>query len=135
VREAPKIVGERSEGQIIARFLSAGKVVLMPFGDSQRYDLVLDEGGSFVRVQCKTGRVVRGAVEFACCSNNWSTGERRDYRGQADVFAVYVPETKKMYMVSVQEVGIKVARLRLTPPRNGQKHGIRLAEHYEFKGP
>jgi hypothetical protein len=38
-----KEVGERSEAQIIAKLLRDGKnVVLLPFGDNQRYDLVLE---------------------------------------------------------------------------------------------
>jgi hypothetical protein len=33
-----------------------GYSVLLPFGVNQRYDLVLDLDGRFVRAQCKTGR-------------------------------------------------------------------------------
>jgi len=130
----PKAVGERSEGQILAAFLRAGKVVLTPFGDNQRYDMVLDEGGKFTRVQCKTAQVFPGYIQFPTCSNNWNTKKTRTYRGEADIFAVYAPGLDKVYLVPVDEVGVKCARLRLEAARQGQKKNIRWASDYEFKG-
>ena len=41
--------------------VSLGKVVLIPWGE-EHYDLVLDEGDRFVRVQCKTGTLRRASV-------------------------------------------------------------------------
>ena len=52
-----KDVGEISEGMVLAALLRARKIVLRPFGDNQRYDLVVDEDGTFVRIQCKTARL------------------------------------------------------------------------------
>lgn len=130
---SPKIVGERSEGQILAVFLKAGKTVLIPFGDSQRYDLVLDEDGKFIRVQCKTGRIEKGCIVFNSCSVNWSTKVRRDYKGQADLFAIYVPETSQTYLLPVDSVGASEVRLRIDPTKNGQTKGIRLASDFEFR--
>ena len=49
-----KSIGEVSEAVVMAEFLKAGFPVLLPSGDSQRYDLVVEAGGSFLRVQCKT---------------------------------------------------------------------------------
>lgn len=37
-----KSIGERSEAMALAHFLQLGWVVLLPFGDNQRYDLVID---------------------------------------------------------------------------------------------
>jgi hypothetical protein len=126
----PKAVGERSEAQVIAKLLQAGKVVLTPFGDSQRYDLVVEEDGSFIRVQCKTARKEKGSLVFSCCSTNWNKGTRRDYRGQADLFAVYSPDTEAVYLVPVQEVGVKAASLRVDPSH--QRKNIRWASDYVF---
>ena len=128
----PKAVGERTEGQILAAFLRAGKVVLTPFGDSQRYDLVIDEDGKFTRVQCKTGKIVNGCVRFPTCSNNWNNGTRKNYRGQVEIFAVYVPQNGKIYTVPVDAVGIKGCNLRLEPTKNRQEKDVRWAKDYEF---
>ena len=133
MRNDPKSVGERSEGMILAEFLRAGEVVLTPFGDNQRYDLVLDRDGAFVRVQCKTGRVRAGYVAFSTCSSQSHRGRgKQDYRGQADVFAVYAPDIDKMYVVPVDAVGRTEARLRLTPTKNKQSRGVRAAIDFEF---
>jgi hypothetical protein len=129
----PKAIGERSEGQIISCLLRAGKTVLKPFGDNLRYDLVLEEGDRFVRVQCKTGRLRSGAVTFPTCSTYAHRGHgRRDYRGQADVFAVYCPETDRCYLVPVDGVGSTICVLRVEKSRNGQTKNVRLAADFEL---
>ena len=117
----------------MAALLRAGKVVLKPFGDNQRYDLVVDEDGKFIRIQCKTGRVQKGSIVFSTCSTNWSTKVRRDYRGQIDLFAVYSPELDKTYLVPVDVVGLREGFLRLEAAKNGQVKGIRLAADFELK--
>ena len=128
-----KDVGERSEAQILARLLKRGYTVLLPFGDNQRYDLVVDKAGKFIRVQCKTGKMREGYICFptASCANHCGLG-RRDYRGQADFFGVYCPANDKVYLVPVKSVGINAAALRIDPPKTRQKKGIRYAKKYEF---
>ena len=61
----PSAKGARSEAAILSALVALGKAVLMPWGASQRYDFVLDEGdGRFVRVQCKTGVLHDGQFIF-----------------------------------------------------------------------
>lgn len=122
--------GERSEGQILAAFLRAGKVVLHPFGDSQRYDMVLDEGGRFVRVQCKTGRILGDVIAFNTCSGSYK-GVRKPYLGDADLFAVYCPQNNKVYAIPVEKAPCTQMSLRLATPKNGQQTGIRMASDFE----
>ena len=129
--ESPKTIGERSEGMVLAALLRAGKVVLQPFGDNQRYDLVVDDDGTFIRVQCKTGRLKNGAIYFDTCSSQAHRGRgKQDYRGQADVFGVYFPDRDEVYLVPVEEVGRNLGVLRLVPPKNGQTKGVRMAASY-----
>ena len=116
---------------VLAALLRAGKVVLQPFGDNQRYDLVIDDGGTFIRVQCKTGRLKGGAIHFDTCSSQAHRGKgKQDYRGQVEMFAVYFPDKDTVYMVPVEDVGRTSAMLRLEPPKNGQVKGVRLAASY-----
>jgi hypothetical protein len=130
---SPKEIGEASEAQIIAALLRAGKVVLQPFGDSQRYDIVIDKGGTFLRVQCKTGRLRGGFIEFPTCSSQAHRGKgTQSYRGQVELFGVYCRELDKVYFVPVADAPTRQARLRLRPAKNGQQKKVRLAPHYEF---
>ncbi|MSR35273.1 MAG: hypothetical protein EXR95_01340 [Gemmatimonadetes bacterium] len=75
--EHPKRVGDISQAKVMAALMVAGKSILLPFGENTRYDLVIDEGDRFVRLQCKTGRLgARGVIKFSTASN----GQRRSIR-------------------------------------------------------
>src|SRR6266849_9302567 len=98
---------------VLARLLETYEVILLPFGENQRYDLVIDTGSDFIRVQCKTGRLQRnGAIKFNTCSSTYHHpnaptryGNSQDYRGAADFFGIYCPENDSVHMVPVDSVG------------------------------
>jgi hypothetical protein len=129
-----KSVGDITQSHVLAALLRSGKKVLMPFGDNCRYDLVVEQGGQFSRIQCKTGKIVHGAVVFAVASSQYHRGgKRQDYRGQIDAFGVYCQDNQKVYIVPIQDLPlVREAKLRLTPPRNSQVKGIRWAAGYEI---
>ena len=122
---------------IMAALLEAGYAVLLPFGENTRYDLVIDDGVRLGRVQCKTGRLRHGAIRFSACSSYAHLPNpkmvRRDYLGQIDYFAVYCPDTVGVYLVPVGEARVRrQGSLRVRPPLNNQKQGIRTASNYEI---
>lgn len=128
-----KDIGEKSEGLILAKFLTLGWVVLMPFGDNQRYDFVIDRGCGFERIQVKTARLINGAIEFRTCSSQNHRGRGTfNYKGQCDYFAAYCTDNKKMYMIKVNDCGDTGVKLRIEPPKNNQKEKIRLACEFEI---
>lgn len=129
----PKEVGERSEAQIMSRFLRHQMVVLSPFGDSQRYDLVVEENGDFIRVQCKTALQKEGCFVFPTCSNNWNTKEKRSYQGEVDVFAVYHRELDEVFIFQVGACPNNQCSVRTAPSKNGQQKGIRLPDAHRFQ--
>ena len=51
-----KQIGDVSTAMVMAALLRKRQNILIPFGDRQRYDLVIESGGSFMTVQCKTVR-------------------------------------------------------------------------------
>src|SRR5688572_23857663 len=123
--------GDLSVAMLVAAFLRRRIVVLTPLSQLQRYDLVIDRGLGFERVQCKTGRLRRGAVVFNACSSMAHHGlGQRNYRGQADLFGVYCLDNDRGYLVPVDAVGCTQGKLRVDPARNGQKSRILLAETY-----
>lgn len=128
--------GEVSRMQVAAALTLQGKRVLLPLGDFQRYDLVVDEGGQFLRVQCKTGRLMKGAVVFHPCSIDSRSKQggcvRKGYVGEVDVFGVYCPQLKKCYLVPVEDTKVTGCSLRINLPKNGQKAHIRWAANYEI---
>ena len=123
--EHPKAVGDRSTLAVMLALQRAGYIVLMPFGENTRYDLVIEKGTSFARVQCKTGRLRGGAVRFAACSSYAHHSNpsltRRDYLGEIDFFGVYCPETGGVYLVPIADAPIRrQGALRVAATRNGQ---------------
>ena len=129
-----KSVGERSEGIILAKFLQRGWTVLMPFGDNQRYDLVIDRGNGFERVQVKTGKILNGAVDFKTHSTSYhrKNGGAKSYRGEIELFAIYCPDNQKSYLISIDLVGYMGASLRIEEPKNKQVKLIRWAKDFEI---
>ena len=123
--------GDISEGVTLAEFLKHGIVPLVPFGDNQRYDLVVDVDSKFIRIQTKTGRIKDGTVTFDAYST-FAGRPRKGYKGSADMFSVYEPSTDSLYLVPVDEVGETEVRLRLEKPKNNQTKGVRMAADYEF---
>jgi hypothetical protein len=75
--------------------LQCGYIVLMPYGQNHRYDLVIEDAdGKFWRIQVKTGWVDADntVVKFATASSYNHTAKQkgwRHYQGQCDYFAVY----------------------------------------------
>ena len=131
----PKAVGEISEGVVAAHLLRLGYSVSIPFGNNQKYDLVLDMDNKLYRVQVKTGRLVKGVVRFATVARNTINGKRSSYHGRADLIMVYCPATSKIYMVPVtEETNASEMALRVAPPagRSAPLSTIRWAKDYEF---
>jgi PD-(D/E)XK endonuclease len=133
--EHPKDIGDRTTLAVMLVLQERGFAVYVPFGENTRYDLVIDDGESLDRVQCKTGRLRGGAILFKTCStyaHHSNPGSRaRDYLGQIDYFGVYCPETKGVYLVPIDDVPLRWnASLRVNPARNGQKERIRVADDF-----
>ena len=129
-----KRTGDITEAQILAVLVSRGEVVLIPFGDRHRYDLVLDRSGNFVRVQCKTGRIIKGVLTFNSSSYSpFSRGRKaRDYRKDADFFGVYCPDTHEVFLIPVKDVGRIKGFLRVVPTSNGQTKKVKWASTYKL---
>ena len=130
----PVDVGLRTEAAILGRLVKVGYRVLVPFGVNQRYDLVIDVDGQFVRAQCKTGRMRNGVIIFNTRSVRTNTRCTifREYQGEADVFLVYCGATDGIYLVSVRPKMPSQMYLRVDPTRNGQLDGIHWAQDYEL---
>jgi hypothetical protein len=130
----PVDVGQCSEAAILAQLVSRGYRVLLPFGVNQRYDLVLESNGRFLRVQCKTGRLRDGAIRFRSVSvqSNTKGTRSRGYGGEIDLFAVYCPENTRVYLVPVDDAAANINYLRVDPARNNQNKHVRWARDYEL---
>lgn len=138
-----KQLGELSQAYIIARLLEVGYAVLAPYGDSSRYDLVIEDAeGQFWRVQCKTAWIEggdNGYIKFAttslrsCSTNGKIKYSRAGYVGQVEYFAIHSHELHKTYLIPAGHIGNATRMsLRLAPAKNNQEKGVRWAREYEL---
>ena len=134
----PVDVGMVTEAVILAELMKHGYPVMTPHGPNHRYDLAIDLGeGRMLRIQCKTGRLRKGAVFFAAQSVRTNMGPKaltRTYQGEIDFFGVYCPDTGEIYMVPVDEVpaGGSAASLRVDHPLNNQMRCVRWARDFQL---
>lgn len=133
----PKDIGDKTTLAIMLALREMGLAVLVPFGENTRYDLAIDDGTHLRKVQCKTGRLRRGAILWNMCSHYGHHSNprvvRRDYQGEVDYFAVYCPETSGIYLIPMTDLQVRrQGALRVDPPRNGQRKFIRYADQYEI---
>lgn len=133
----PKKQGDVSQSYFIARCLELGWTISVPVGDCDRYDAIIDRGRGLERVQIKTGRTQEGAVLFSTCSSTYHVPEgcrtkhmKHSYRGQIELFGVYCPQTRQCYLIGVNEVPEREARLRIDEPKNAQSLNIRWAKDW-----
>lgn len=116
-------------------FLKKGFSVSVPIGDDDRYDFIVDFNGKLVRMQSKTSNLTRtvNCLNFATASINYnSTGSHRNkYTSkEIDYFCTIHPKTEQVYIVPVEICGNE-CNLRLTPPKNNNFKGVKMAKDYE----
>jgi hypothetical protein len=101
--EHPKDIGDRTTIAVMLALQAAGYNVSIPFGENTRYDLLIDDGTTISRVQCKSGQLVSGVVRFKTASSyahhRSASHARRDYKGRIDVFAVYCRTNGGVYLI------------------------------------
>ena len=111
--------------------------MLRPAVQGSRYDLGLDIGGRTLRVQCKWAAFADDIVivRMRTCYQSPTRGfVRGTYDlSEVDAIAAYCEDLDAVYLLPIDEVaGQGFLHLRLTPPRNNQRAGVKWACDYEF---
>jgi hypothetical protein len=134
--EHPKDVGDRSTLAVMLALRARGYGVYTPFGENTRCDLIIEDGETLSRVQCKTGRLLSGAIAFPTCSSYLHHPHpkisHRNYIGEVDYFGVFCQQTGGVYLVPIEDLPKRQAMLRVEPARNSQRRFIREAAQYEI---
>lgn len=126
-----KSIGERSEAIILAHILKLGYSASIPFGNNQRYDMILDDGEKLFKVQCKTGRLIQGCVSFSVASKNGFTKKRKSYHGDVDLFLVHCDGV--IYRIPISDVPTNEMRLRIEPLKpTAPTSTVRWAKDYIY---
>jgi len=126
-----KTKGSIAELAVAAKLMNMGWRVLFPFGENNRYDLVTEKEGKFVKVQVKYVTPKNGTLEVNCkSSNNWSVDKYTPK--QVDCIAVYDAVHKEIYFIPSYKFNSSSIQLRLKNTKNNQKIGIKQAKDFLF---
>ena len=114
---------------VTARLIEDGWRVLHPIGENNRYDLVAERDGKFIRIQVKYVTPKKGVLDVNCrSSNNWSV---LHYSAkEIDVIAAYNAQTRDIYYIPVSKINRSLIKLRIFPTKNNQKININSAEKF-----
>lgn len=122
----PKKIGTNSEINIAAVFLECNYKVYMPLGDYSRSDMIIEDDKDLYRIQCKTGRMLKGGYgfDFQCRSTNWNTGKQNNYKKDVDYIAVYLRENRKVYLFDVKSIPNTACTVRLIKDDSNNRFAV-----------
>jgi hypothetical protein len=127
-RKNTKITGERSEANFLNRAASLGFGVAKPWGDSLRYDFVLDNGERLWRVQVKCTECLRAQAYETRATYTTGKGRAVYTRADIDFIAAHIVPLDIWYILPV-EVCEPAPMLRFYPHREAKK--MRLEQYRE----
>jgi len=123
--------GMMAELIFVVKAASMGFAVLKPYGDSEPYDIVVEENGRLLRIQVKS----------VFTTNRWGytvTVARRAYHGpsvqystqEIDFIAAYVVPHDAWYIIPISELGSTI-QLHLYPEGAKRTDGARFEKYRE----
>ena len=132
-----KAKGDLAELKVAADLRARGYRIAIPYGEDWDFDLILCRSdGALERVQVKYVRSDGCVIEVQCCSHSLTNGKvkftKRYTAAMIDWLAVWDAGLDRCFYVPASELGAGMNHLslRLSPTRNNQVRGIRLAERY-----
>jgi hypothetical protein len=127
-RKNTKVTGELSEAAFLTRAAHRGFGVAKPWGDSRRYDFILDNGTHLLRVQIKCTECIRAQAYETRAT--YTTGKARAVytKNDIDFLAAHVVPLDIWYIIPV-EICTPHPMLRFYPHRQAKK--MRLEPYRE----
>lgn len=119
--------------QCITRLYELGCDISIPFGNSQKYDLIMDWNNCLYKVQVKHSSSHDNGAYFSFMtrwqSHNTSGYKKNSYtKEDIDFFATFF--NGNVYLVPIEQCSGAEKNLRIVPPKNGQIKGINFAKDY-----
>jgi PD-(D/E)XK endonuclease len=97
--------GELAELVFLQKAASLGFGVAKPYGDSERYDFILDSGERFWRVQVRSTSSPRGRHGYIVPTNSGKGRSAKAYQPEdIDIFVAYIVPQDVWYVVPVSQI-------------------------------
>lgn len=133
--------GMLTELHCIEKFIELGYFCSIPYGDSCKYDIIVDINNQLYRIQCKSSTWAKDTaqekVAFIMTTNHTTTNttgvKRYTYNAkQVDYFYTYFEG--EHYLVPIEEVeGKTTFRFRYLQYVGNQKNNVHIAEEYQLE--
>lgn len=133
-----KQIGNLTELQCITRFYELGYTISIPYGDSDKYDMILDKEGKLYRMQAKHCQVFYedDKLSYIKIRTTWKSGytknvgaKRHKYsKEDTDFFVTNFNGIN--YIIPVEECSNEKT-LRVLLPKNGQTKGVCMMNDYK----
>ena len=127
-RKNTKITGERSEAAFLTRAVQLNFGIAKPWGDSRRYDFILDNGERLHRIQVKCTESIRARAYETRATYTTGKGRAVYTKKDIDFIAAHVVPLDIWYIIPV-EVCTPAPMLRFYPHRKAKK--MRLEPYRE----
>jgi hypothetical protein len=128
LRPNTKRTGERSEANFLYKAAALGFGVARPWGDSERYDFILDNGLCLLRIQTKATNSLRAGAYETRATYTVGKGRAVYTRADVDFLVVHIIPLDLWYILPV-EACIAQPMLRFYPHRQAKK--MRLEKYRE----
>jgi PD-(D/E)XK endonuclease len=116
--------GEWAELQFMAKAAKFGLRISKPWGEMERYDVAIDTGSHFIRVQIKSTTSKRSGGLYYMCGLRTGNAEKPYRRGEFDFVAVYIIPEDIWYIIPAGLVVTgKVRAILLFPSSPTSKYG------------
>lgn len=134
--ENTKKLGNLTELQCMTYLYGLGYSISIPFGNADKYDLILDINDKLYKIQIKHSSLyvdLNGEpdyIKFKCTwqSHNTTGYSKTKYQAnEIDFFATFY--NNQCYLIPQNECSNEKT-LRIQPPKNGQRKGISFLEDY-----
>lgn len=131
-----KEIGNLTELQCITALYELGCDISIPFGNSQKYDLIIDWHNQLYKIQIKHALEHDKGAYFSF-KTRWQGHNTTGYtqtsytKKDIDYFATFY--NGNVYLIPVEQCSGAEKNLRIIPPKNGQIKGINFAKDYLAK--
>lgn len=131
-----KKIGNLTELQCATALYELGCAVSIPFGNSEKYDLIMDYNNKLYKLQCKHAREIKDgdtvtSIGFKTTwqSHNSKGWEENKYNAdEVDYFVTYY--NNQCYLIPSNECS-NFKNLRITETRNNQLKRVNYLKDYE----
>lgn len=131
-----KEIGNLTELQCITGLYALGCDISIPFGNSQKYDLIMDYKGKLYKIQVKHSKdgFTEDVLTHFSFKTRWQGHNTSGYKyikytkEDIDYFATW--HQGKVYLVPVEHCSGTEKIIRYAPTKNNQKKGVSFAKDY-----